>query len=89
MQPGRQRQERERRERASAPWPVADDCVSHSVPRHSSAIGSAILRVKIAHSQSVLASAKAATVCLRAARKLAQNAKPVSVSSSVSVMKYA
>jgi hypothetical protein len=62
-------------------------CVSHSVARHNTAIGSAMLRVNTAATHSMLASANAAAVRLRAARNVAQNANPVSVSSSVSVMK--
>ena len=44
-------------------------------------------RLSLIHIYSTLASAKAASVCLRAQRNVAQNAKPVSVSSKVSVMK--
>ena len=47
------------------------------------------MRVKLAASQSANASTNAASERLRSARSVSQKANPVSVSNSVSVMKYA
>jgi FtsZ-binding cell division protein ZapB len=75
VQSGRQRQDRECRQRAERlgqPLPLRDP----QRPRHSNAIGSAMLRVNSAHTHSALASAYAPSVRLRAAAKAGPEREP-------------